>query len=282
MNSLTSVPSSESSSLVDIAERWYQNHQAIPTQCRIPARRISSVDFQKHPLPLEIEWVRQEHSGFFTLLSGMEDDLKRAQAFHHYTLARFWANEDPEQRPEEKERARRGYIALLRGWGYDSNSTAGAVLKGWAEQRFGLRPIWHGHLLGYDEEEQDISYLGARMRGYLTGIGMQLDLLYSYCQDEMRRRHSSTEHLTLYRGCYDPQQHVIRKDKHGEIVEFNAISSFTDDREVAWEFGSTVWRVLVPLSKIVLAPDILPPGYLHGEREYLVLGGEYRVEPLLY
>jgi len=65
-------------------------------------------------------------------------------------------------------------------------------------------------------------------------------------------------------------------------VEFNAVSSFSDDREVAWEFGSTVWRVEVPFSKILLAPGILPPQLLQGEREYLVLGGEYLVQSLLY
>lgn len=270
------------SHLEEIARQWYRTHQSIPTHCRVPARRIASVHFQQNPLPLDIEWLREEHAGFFDLLAGIADDRERAQAFHDYALARFWAHEAPEQRPDKKEQARRGYIALLRGWGYDSNSTAGAVLKGWAEQRFGLRPIWHGHLLGDSEEEKDGSYLGARLRGYLNGIGMQLDLLYSYCQDELRHRYPDQQHLTLYRGCYDPRQHVIRKTDAGEVVEFNAISSFTDDREIAWEFGSTVWRVRVPLSKIVLAPRILPPSLLHGEREYLVLGGEYLVEPLLY
>jgi NAD+---dinitrogen-reductase ADP-D-ribosyltransferase len=155
-----------------------------------------------------------------------------------------------------------------------------AVLKGWAEQRFGLRPIWHGSFLS-DKEENDTPYLGARLRGHVHGIGMQLDLLYTYCQDELRRRHGEQQHITLYRGCYDPDQHVIRKENSEEIVEFNAISSFTDNREVAWEFGSTVWRVEVPLSKIVLAPGILPPQLLQGEREYLVLGGDYQVQKLM-
>jgi len=231
---------------------------------------------------LQIEWVREEHAGFFALLDDLHDPAERALAFHEYALARFWAHEPPDQKPAPNERARRGYISLLRGWGYDSNRQAGAVLKGWAEQRFGLRPIWHGHLLSPGDPDRDHPYLRTRLRGHLQGIGMQLDLLYTYCQQELERRHPDRTHLTLYRGCYDPEHHCIKPDEQGETVEFNCISSFTDDREIAWEFGSTVWRVDVPLSKIVLAPGILPPDLLQGEREFLVLGGDYRVASLMY
>ncbi len=264
----------------EASHEWYNLHASIPTRCRVPARHIASKAFQEHPIDLDIEWVREEHAGFFDALSQIQEPAERAQFFHDYALYRFWANEPEEKRPDKKEQARRGYISLLRGWGYDSNSHSGAVLKGWAEQRFGLRPIWHGHLL--ESPEQDEQYFSARLRGYLYGIGMQLDLLYCYCQDELHRRHERELHLTLYRGCYDPDQHIVSRDDVGEVVEFNAVSSFTDDREIAWEFGSTVWRVKVPLSKIMLAPGILPPQLLQGEREYLVLGGNYRVKQLLF
>ncbi|WFB34563.1 NAD(+)--dinitrogen-reductase ADP-D-ribosyltransferase [Kiritimatiellota bacterium B12222] len=271
---------SETNKPTDASRLWYDLHASIPTRCRVPARYIASISFQQDPIDLEIEWVRQEHAGFFETLSRIPSPAERATIFHNYALFRFWANEPMEKRPHIKEQARRGYISLLRGWGYDSNSHSGAVLKGWAERCFGLRPIWHGHLL--KEPDQDELYYSERLRGHLYGIGMQLDLLYCYCQDELKQRHPDQQHLTLYRGCYDPEQHIITRDDQSEIVEFNAVSSFSDNREVAWEFGSTVWSVKVPLSKILLAPGILPPQLLQGEREYLVLGGHYRVKQLLY
>ena len=55
----------------------------------------------------------------------------------------------------------------------------------------------------------------------------------------------------------------------------NNLSSFTDDAEVAWEFGSSVWEVRVPLAKIVFFSGLLPRHLLGGEGEYLVLGGDY-------
>jgi NAD+--dinitrogen-reductase ADP-D-ribosyltransferase len=268
----------ESSSSVD----WYRLHEAIPTRCRVPARVLAGLAFQEDPFAVDIEWVRQEHGGFLEVLSRMESPAERAEAFHAYALKRFWAHETVDATPQGRERSRYGYIPLLRGWGHDSNGPSGAVLKGWAEQRFGLRPIWHGHRMRVGESEQDAEYLTTRLKGYLDGIGMQLDLLYTYCQDELRRRFPGRTHLTLYRGCYDPDQHFCRQTDEGEVVEFNAVSSFTFDREVAWEFGSTVWRVEVPMAKILLVPGILPPQLLQGEAEALVLGGEYLVQSLLY
>jgi NAD+--dinitrogen-reductase ADP-D-ribosyltransferase len=62
----------------------------------------------------------------------------------------------------------------------------------------------------------------------------------------------------------------------------NNISSFTSDRECAWEFGSTVWEARIPMAKIFFFSDLLPDSILRGEQEYLVIGGEYRVRRLLY
>jgi len=41
-------------------------------------------------------------------------------------------------------------------------------------------------------------------------------------------------------------------------VQLNNLSSFTSDREVAWEFGSSVWEVNVPLEKIVFSAACCP------------------------
>ena len=62
----------------------------------------------------------------------------------------------------------------------------------------------------------------------------------------------------------------------------NNLSSFTSERECAWEFGSTVWETSVPTAKIFFFSGLLPDSILKGEDEYLVIGGEYRVKELLY
>ena len=46
--------------------------------------------------------------------------------------------------------------------------------------------------------------------------------------------------------------------------------------------SSSVWQAQVPLEKVVFFSGLLPRHLLGGESEFLVLGGEYRVQPLLY
>ena len=50
------------------------------------------------------------------------------------------------------------------------------------------------------------------MRGAAKSIGvlMQLDLLYTFCQDELRRRFPDMRSKTLYRGTHDPEEYAIR------------------------------------------------------------------------
>jgi NAD+--dinitrogen-reductase ADP-D-ribosyltransferase len=126
-------------------------------------------------------------------------------------------------------------------------------------------------------------YEAARMRGAMSGIGMLLDLLYTFCQEELRRDHQDQEVIELFRGTHDAECYLVKEaDGREELVEFNSVSSFTSDRERAWEFGSAVWRVTVPLSKIVFFSGLLPNGLLSGESEYIVLGGDYRVRRLAW
>ena len=250
-------------------------HSALFNRCNLTPWAIASQTFQDDPRDIEIAWVREEHCEFFAMLDRLTYASERAACFHQHVLARFWLHEERQRWPSERERQRAGYPSVLRGWGVDSNGASGAVLKGWAEHRFGLRPIWHRTTLSdHDAQER---YASERMRGALTGIGMQLDLLYTFCQEELRRRHPGERWLTLYRGTHDAEAYEV---KSGTLVEFNNISSFSLDREVAWEFGSLVWQVRVPLAKIVCFSDLLPGGPLQGEREYLVLGGDYLVRPL--
>ena len=117
------------------------------------------------------------------------------------------------------------------------------------------------------------------------GIQSQLDLLYTFCQQELARDYSLDQHLVLYRGSHDPDQYLIKEshnDCQNEIVEFDAVSSFSADVETAWEFGSAVWRVEVPISKIVFHSGLLQNPLLQGEQEFIILGGDYRVRRLRY
>jgi len=259
---------------------WYLRQSALINRCNLTPWAIASQEFQEQPRPLEIAWIRQENQAFFDLLATLVDPAERALCFHDYVLSRFWLHEDRACWPSEKARLRASYVAVLRGWGIDSNGASGAVLKGWAEHRFGLRPIWHRTVLSTNDEAREC-YAAERMRGAMSGIGMQLDLLYTFCQEELRRRHPTKQWLTLFRGTHDPEAYEV-KDSAGSngLIEFNTVSSFADDPEVAWEFGSRVWEVRVPLAKIVYFTGLIPTGLLQGEAEHIVLGGDYRVRAL--
>ena len=180
------------------------------------------------------------------------------------------------------------YVHLLRAWGADSNGHAGAVLKAWVESRFGILATYHNGRLADDPAARE-TFLIDRTRGTAKSIGilMQLDLLYTFCQDELRRRFPGTQCKTLYRGTHDPEEYAIHNHNRQiagrrlTLVQLNNLSSFTSDPEVAWEFGSSAWEVQVPLAKIVFFSGLLPKSLLSGESEHLVLGGYYQVRALL-
>jgi NAD+---dinitrogen-reductase ADP-D-ribosyltransferase len=259
---------------------YYRAQTALFSRCNLTPLAIASQRFQEDPRRIEISWVREENVHVFDGLGRIPDAEERGLVFHEFVLSRHWLHEEPEQRPTGRARLRNSYSQVIQGWGMDSNGASGAVLKGWAENRFGLRAIYHKGTLAGDDDAME-RYASERMRGMTTGIGGQLDLLYTYCQDELERRHPGERWLTLYRGTHDAEAYTVKTDDgHGRIlVEFNTLSSFTADAEVAWEFGSRVWEVRVPLAKIVFFSGLLPLSLLQGEREYIVLGGDYLVRP---
>lgn len=266
-----------------VDDSYYLSRTALFNRCNLTPWALASQYFQDHPETLEIAWIRAENHQFLSRLADIPDADERGRFFHDYALSRFWLHEEEPQRPSEKDRLRRSFVAVLFGWGVDSNGPSGAVLKGWAENRFGLRTIYHQGTLG-EHHEADERYASERMRGMAAGVGMQLDLLYTYCQDELRRRHPGERWLTLYRGTHDAEAYTVKTVSvaHGaQLVEFNTLSSFTADPEIAWEFGSQVWQVKVPLVKIVYFSGLLPRSILKGEQEYIVLGGDYLVKPLV-
>lgn len=255
------------------------------SRCNLPPWIIASPEFQENPQPLEIDGARTTDKRLFALLADTADPEQRGEIFHDYVSVKFRLHEWKLHEASARASLRHSYIRFLANWGVDSNGHAGAVLKAWVESRFGLRATFHGGILATDAAAQE-KYAADRMKGaaQTMGVAMQLDLLYTFCQEELARRYPGQTHLTLFRGTHDPEEYAVSAEAGSEakLIRLNNLSSFTCDREVAWEFGSSVWEVRVPLAKIVFFSGLLPRHLLEGEAEYLVLGGQYRVNPLRF
>ena len=257
-------------------------------RCNLSPWIIGSEEFQANPLPVEIDGARTTDGSLFRRLDELPDAEERSRLFHDYVSVKFGLNEKTGR--HGKSTSVYSYLNLLRAWGADSNRQAGAVLKAWVESRFGILATYHNGRLADNAAAREAFTLD-RMRGSAKSIGvlMQLDLLYTFCQDELRRRFPDTRCKTLYRGTHDPEEYAIRsqniqddsRSRRITLVQLNNLSSFTSDPEVAWEFGSRAWEVEVPLAKIVFFSGLLPKSLLTGESEHLVLGGYYKVRPLL-
>jgi NAD+--dinitrogen-reductase ADP-D-ribosyltransferase len=167
----------------------------------------------------------------------------------------------------------------------DSNSIEGAVLKRWVESRIGIAPTFHRAPIADIHGEAYFNFSVDVMKGSsrTNAIQSQLDLLYEYCQYELSRKYPDTPVIHLYRGTHDASEHTLLEQigKREQIVRLNNLVSFTSDEERAWEFGSTVWKVSVPLCKIFFYNDLLPGSIMKGEGEYLIIGGEYRVHQVM-
>jgi NAD+--dinitrogen-reductase ADP-D-ribosyltransferase len=252
-------------------------------RCNLSPWIIGSEEFQASPLPVEIDGARTTDAGLFGCLKSIGDAAERSRFFHDYLSAKFSLNEKFEL--HGKSKSPYSYVHLLRAWGADSNGPAGAVLKSWVESRFGLLATFHKGRLADDRAARE-AFMLDRTRGAAKSIGvlMQLDLLYTFCQDELRRRFPDEQWKTLFRGTHDSEEYTVQKEtgaKRAALVQLNNLSSFTSDPEVAWEFGSSAWEVKVPFAKIVFFSGLLPKSCLAGESEHLVLGGYYNVHGMI-
>jgi NAD+---dinitrogen-reductase ADP-D-ribosyltransferase len=248
--------------------------------CSLPPWALASQAFQDDPSPIEIVGIRQAEVSLFDLLDPISDPDLRREAFHDYMAARFQIDQKGGAKPTSSgNEFNRHYMHFLRGWRLDSNGRSGAVLKSWVESRFGLLATYHGGMLAEDSAAR-MKYLNDKRYAGPKSITMQLDLVYTFCQYELARRFPGERWMTLYRGTHDPEEYAIDREGVGDgsLVVLNNLSSFTSDPEIAWEFGSSVWEVRIPLPKIVFFGGMLPRNWLESEREYLVLGGEYRVK----
>jgi NAD+--dinitrogen-reductase ADP-D-ribosyltransferase len=247
----------------------------------LPTWLLADVAFNDAPRPLHINGVRETNPALFRMLEDSRSAAEAAQAFQAYLRAVFGL--EPEQRRAGRPgRFRSDYLRLLQGWSFDSNGPEGAVLKGWVESRFGLFPTFHGGPLGRYPSPAWMRYVEQKMasRFHNNSISLQLDLLYEYCQWMIGRYFGGGSHITLYRGVNDFDEHEIveRLDQRSFIVRQNNLVSFSAERETAGEFGDTILEARVPLVKVLFFNALLPGPVLRGEGEYLVIGGDFRVE----
>lgn len=249
--------------------------------CNLPPWVIASRQFNEHPQSLSIQGVREANRFLFRKLDGIDNCDERGQVFSDYLSVKFQLHHQDGQTDSARRALRNSYLRFLKGWMMDSNSVEGAVLKGWVESRMGIVPTFHNGSINGSDSEAHYRYLIDRTRGSKrsNAINAQFDLLYEYCQYELQRSHGELGHLTLFRGTNGgtDDQVLERVGKREQVVRLNNLVSCTDEEERAWEFGSLVWRVQVPLPKIFFFDELLPTSLLKGEGEYLVIGGDYRV-----
>ncbi|ABS27230.1 NAD(+)--dinitrogen-reductase ADP-D-ribosyltransferase [Anaeromyxobacter sp. Fw109-5] len=255
-------------------------------RCNLPPWVIASCQFNEHPVPLEIQGVRSSNAFLFRALDALDDPVARALTFDDWISVRFQLHSWAEQAtPSARRSLKNSYLRFLRGWGMDASSIEGAVLKGWVESRMGIAPCFHRAPIRDLHGPEYARYALDRTRGSActSAILDQLDLVYTFTQYELARRRPGERWVTLWRGVNDPGDHevVAEVGRRERIVRLNNLCSFTDDRERAWEFGSTVWEVRVALPRVFLAPDVFPRAILRGEREWLAVGGEARVRRVL-
>lgn len=262
-------------------------HNGSFNHCNLPPWVIASRHYNDNPRQLEIMGVREANRFLFQRLAELPSPEERAVFFNDYMSVKFQLHQWQQQATEKARKSiRNSYLRFLRGWGMESNSVEGAVLKGWVESRIGLPPTFHRVRIQGVRSEEYLTFAIDRMKGSerTNAINSQLDLLFEYSQFELGRRFPGERWLTLYRGINDAGEHelVEKLGKREQIVRLNNLSSFTSDMERAWEFGFTVWEVKIPIPKIFFFNELLPNSILKGEGEFIVIGGEYRVRAVTW
>jgi NAD+--dinitrogen-reductase ADP-D-ribosyltransferase len=253
---------------------------------------LAHVDFNDYPTPLHLSGVREMNKKLFAMLGLAESKEEAAEVFYNYMNAIFGI--DPELWEQQKtkpgvdqgpvRRFKSSYLRLLKGWGFETCGPEGAVLKGWVESRFGLAPLYHKETIHTMNSTAWMDYLQEKMnsRFHNNAIYTQLDILYEFCQWSFDRFLPGETHLALYRGMNLPDGALIKSPGGGRQLRLNSLVSFSADREVASCFGDMVLTAKIPVCKIMFFNGLLPVHPLQGESEYMVIGGDYRVEASVY
>jgi NAD+--dinitrogen-reductase ADP-D-ribosyltransferase len=247
---------------------------------------LAGTSFNGRPQPLHVAGVRATHAPLFNALQKTNSANEARALFGHYMqevfiLGRTAPQADPGQ---GTRRWRTSYLKLLQGWGLDANGAAGAVLKGWAESRFGLLPAFHKVPLGRFPSAAWVSYLQDKgaSRYHNHQILEQLDLLFEFCQWMLAHHQllGPGPLSTLWRGSNRIEEQVVAGSLLARrcTVRLNNVVSFSTTREQAGCFGDWLLCVRVPLCKLLLVPGLLNTSSLQGEAEVLAIGGLYEAE----
>ena len=270
----------------DQPQRWISTNLV-----GVPTAWLASTGFNERAPELHIAGARETQPGLFALLDRCDHLNEAREVFVHYLSIAFGLC--PPERHElggldaaEQRRWRGSWRRLLQGWGMDANGAAGAVLKGWVESRFGLVPTFHKAPLAHFPSPAWVAYLEekASSRYHSNNIYQQLDLLYEFCQWALARfplpaPQMQGRHVRLWRGSNRVEEQLLQGTLHGRRcrVRLNNIVSFSLSPEEASCFGDWVFELLVPCSKLLVFPGLLPGTVLQGEQEVVALGGDYDV-----
>lgn len=252
---------------------------------------LASTGFNEQAPELHIAGTRETQPGLFALLDRCDDLTEAREVFVHYLSIAFGlqATEKPaigSAASAEPRRWRGSWRRLLQGWGMDANGVAGAVLKGWVESRFGLVPTFHKAPLAHFPSPAWVAYLEEKTssRHHSNNIHQQLDLLYEFCQRALARfplpaPQMQGPHVRLWRGSNRVEEQLLQGTLRERRcrVRLNNIVSFSLSPEEASCFGDWVFELLVPCSKLLVFPGLLPGQVLQGEQEVIALGGDYDV-----
>lgn len=251
-------------------------------RCNIPPVILGSVTFQERPSAVFLDNQHLLHKALFSNLDLIDEPSNRLVHFTDYMRSAFLLDHLDEAglNSQRTNRGKADYLRILRGWMFDTDSREGAVLKGWVESRFGLLTLNHlGSLLDRDSHAYQL-FLAMRSQGFYNANALesQLDLVYTYCQYELKRQLPNKEHVTLFRGVNRIDEHeIIEKiDSRRFTILLNNINSFTSDVDYACTFGDTIIKVSIPVVKLFYFPNLLAKT-LQGEKEYMVIGGAYHV-----
>jgi len=251
----------------------------------VPPGLIGSIDFNAHPVRLRIHGTRESALGLFKVLDTVSDLQEASDVFRHFMSITFGLRPDPDARNRaEQLRWKSSYLKVLEGWGFDSNSPQGSVLKGWVESRFGLAPTFHHELLDHYPSAPWMRYIEEKYtsRFHNNNINQQLDLLFEFCQWCARRFGlPARTRIKVWRGVNNLREHRLLAGSLRErecVLLLNNLNSFALSREKAEMFGDWILETEVPVQKLLFFPGLLGKSLLAGESEVIALGGAYRVK----
>ena len=172
-------------------------------RCNLPPAIVGGLTYQQHPVPLLIDGVRELYREIFERLEKLENAVVRSRHFMDFMSVQFQLASPGAidvRYTSRLDRSRATYLKMLRGWFFNPDAQEGAVLKGWAESRFGLPPRFHHAPIRspHDSSYRTFEQEWARGLYNTNALETQLDLLFSYCQFELSRKFPNHTHLTLY------------------------------------------------------------------------------------